>query len=211
MPNEIAYHMEQNANFTPDYTVVVRLTFEATNTSLEITLSDAEIHSETDIKKFLKALVKDPPPKPSGTKAPDPAREHPLGIPVDAPTNVVIVLDPKKDWQFRDGKPAITAKGDYGDDNYGSWHVDAVGNALMDFPEECKIAYFSVVRRPPDGQPNAIQRFNLHLEFLQKDKRWAEIIIDPDVPETGSEGFPPGKSKMRVGSFLRTNSVVISL
>ncbi|MEW5685591.1 MAG: nucleotide synthetase [Pseudomonadota bacterium] len=195
-----------------EYITVVRLTFDATDTTLEFTLSDAEIHRETDIKKFLKQLVKKPPPKPWGTKAPDPNSDSHLGIPVDAPTHVIVVLDPDKAWQFRDGKPAITAKRAYGDQNHGAWHVDDSGNRLSDFPEGCTIAYFTVVSRPPKGEPDAVQGFNFHVEFLQKNGKWAEIAIDPDVPETGTEGFPSKiTNRKSLGGSSKKNSLTVYL
>lgn len=212
MPNEINYFMEQK-DAPVSYITVVRLGFEANENSIEFPLSDAEIYKETDIEKFLKDLVSSSPPNPWAIKKPDVNRKSPLGIPIHDVTHVIVMLDPKKDWQFRDGKPAITAKADYGDQNYGSWHVDDAGNKLTDFPVKCKIAYFSALRRPPKGQPNDVQSFNFHVEFLQRNGMWAEVAIDPDVPETGTEGFPspilpPGA---QLWAPFHKNSIVIAI
>lgn len=203
---EIFYHLEQKRGLDPDYTVLVRLSFVQDENRWEINLSDAEIHQEKDIGKFLRSLMKDPHPKPVTIKKPSPDAPRALGIPVDAPANVVVVLDTDTAWRFRKGKPAITAKGDYGDSNWGSWHVDEDGEPVDTFPAGCKIAYFSVVNRPSAPHPQAIQSFNFHLELQQEDLRWVEIIIDPDVPEVGGEGYP---SKLRnLSNVSRKNSVV---
>lgn len=203
---EVFYHLERKTYFVPDYTILVRLSFFNEGNIWNIKLSDAEIHHENDIRKFLKNLLKDPHPKPVTIKKPSDERPRALGIPVDAPANVVIVLDTDTAWRFRKGKPAITAKGDYGDSNWGSWHVDEDGEPVDIFPAGCKIAYFSVANRPALPNPHAVQSFNFHLELQQEDRRWVEIIIDPDVPEVGGEDFP---SKLRIlQKASRPNSVV---
>ena len=189
---EITHHLEQRypAQPQPEYTILVRLYANRVGRRVVFSLSDAEIHQEKDIVKFLKALARDPSLEPYTTKRPDPHRRKPLGIPIKDPAHIVIVLDDAVDWRFRADGPAITAKDDYGDCNFGSWHVDPNGNPLQKPEAGCRMAFFFAAKRPPVSSPIAVQSFNFHVELEQEQQRWLGLIIDPDVPETGGTGFP---------------------
>lgn len=189
MPNEILFHLKKEfpTGWSARETVVVRLAFNEDDNRMEFNMSAAEIYrtvnTEAQLRAFLGRLATGTQPAPTEIRLPEGG--SPLGIPVRNVSNVVVVLD-DRDWHFRAGAPAITAKADKPGDNYGSWHVDRNGVILEAPAANCRIAVFLVARRARDE----IQRFNFHLALEQEGGGLLEIAVDPDVPETGTEGFP---------------------
>jgi hypothetical protein len=188
---EVFHHLEKTfpPNWKATETLVVRMTFDEAGQRLLFNLTDAEVfenvQTKDDLRLFLPQLANGGT-TPNGRRPPDPGVPSPLGVAVRNPTNLIVVLDDAS-WQFRSTGPAVTAKADKQGDNYGSWHVDRNGVLLDDTPAGCRIACFLVARRADN---DVVQKFNFHLSLLQGGGRWLEIIIDPDVPETGTEGFP---------------------
>jgi hypothetical protein len=176
--------------WSAEETLLIQVDFDESNDRLLFTFSDAIVYkrvkTEDQLRQFLISLANDGPPMSDGTRPLDDARQHPLGVPVRGPANIVVLLN-DRDWRYRGGGPPITAKQDKPGDNFGSWHVNADGDLLNNYQAGCKIACFLVARRAKGD----IQRFNLHPVLLQNDGRWQEITIDPDVPEVGTEAFPP--------------------
>jgi hypothetical protein len=202
--------------FKPGELLYAQLTFDGSSTvdlkRLIFKFGDSgafDVVTEADLTVFLQKL-RDSQASPNhqlkaqrtgavpGSGPDDPEPEGPLSLYTRKPCYVVIRLDPGFDWQFRSGGPAITAKFDCGDDNFGLRHVAPAKKEKAD-PADlkylsdhapgdgCRLIVFRVVRRGVFEH----QKFNLHLELAQEatDAHPLEITLDPDVPDNGG-GFP---------------------
>ncbi|HYE45708.1 MAG TPA: hypothetical protein VEA44_08030 [Caulobacter sp.] len=123
----------------------------------------------------------------------------PYDFEFDQQCYLIIILDPRVNWQFMANGRGVTTKSYYGADNFGVSFVTRKlvktgqdeHRVLVDFsdpntcfgaPEGCKILLFGVARRRADTTPpvpgyNSRQGFNFHIEF-----KW-EARLDPIDPK----------------------------
>lgn len=156
----------------------------------------SHVFSHADIRSFIGDRI-------AGRPLPAPAmvREHndedngprkDINIYVGRPCYVVVELEGQRQWQFTDGRPAITAHADYQDDNGALEHV--MPNGDLTGPsgprgDGCKLAYFGVNARCRFEH----QSFTIHLDFGTSGLREPDQI-DPDIPNDGGK-FPFSKEK----------------
>jgi hypothetical protein len=120
----------------------------------------------------------------------DPCKDpdRPIDIYVRGPCYVVIELDPKLQWQFQPGKPAITAWVNNLDDNGDLHHVMSANGEILDGEgpdgDGCRIAYFGVNRRCRFEH----QKFVCNVESGPPGFR-EPVTVDPDIPNDGGK-FP---------------------
>lgn len=179
----------------PEEILLSGLTFEYTNGFAQFILSDAEVYvpeKGADIGRQVARCMSGQLAKATpATRSPDADRWSWLAIPSRRSALVIVRLEGRTQWRFRAGGPAITAKSDPRADTFGPWNFTPDGNSLAAGSEaDCMMVAFAVVRRGV----HETQSFNFHIELLQRDdggeRKWLEVIIDPDVPETGTNGFP---------------------
>lgn len=198
---EIYYQLRRDLPYgwVPEEILVTRLSFSYGVDHLpKFSLSDAVVYDYDPAVPTMDAFVAQlhsgnpPTPKPQ-SRAPVLQRARWLGVPIKYASVVVVILEGQTKWQFRASGPAITAKSDPRADTFGPRHYNAGGQPLPDHAPGagCKVMAFAVVRR---GKFE-VQSFNFHLDLQQApdnapDPKWLEIAIDPDVPETGPDGFP---------------------
>lgn len=120
----------------------------------------------------------------------DPAIERPIDIYVGCKSYVVIELDRGLDWRFKKGRPGVTTKEDYGDDNWGLRHVMPDGAEYGNEgpkADDCRIVYFAMNERRKEYER---QHFRLHV--VSGKGREDPVQIDPDIPNDGGKfpGFP---------------------
>jgi hypothetical protein len=182
------------SNWEPLEIVYSRYSFEATARGIRFFSEPSSVVVDMNLQELLAALLENGGANASRANSghhvqprPGMAPATPLDILVRKPCLVVVELDPSKDWRFRRGDVALTSKADYENDNCALRHIYADGSLGSDPPADrgCRIIVFAVVRRE-DGER---QSFNFHVELQQQGGEWMEIVIDPDVPNTGG-GFP---------------------
>lgn len=106
---------------------------------------------------------------------------------------VVIELEQNNNWMFSQTSIAIDRKesNNFDNDNRDLKHVHPTSGLGSDTPidkAECRIVYFSVLRRDDKGP----RMFKFNVRFIDRPAGTAsEIIIDPDIPNTGASPFPP--------------------
>ncbi|HWD27965.1 MAG TPA: hypothetical protein VG387_12420 [Rhizomicrobium sp.] len=117
---------------------------------------------------------------------------------------ILYELCPKGNWEFCRDTDALTtsddpANGDYVDlhqvdDNGVSYQFNSPGKAV-DPPEQgptrCRVAYISCKCPSTNGDPDAAGKgkpdsFNLYIRLTQTDGSALNLIIDPDVQNTGT-------------------------
>ncbi|WP_334165079.1 nucleotide synthetase [Phenylobacterium sp.] len=184
------------SDWTPKYILYSQYTFLAEGGELRFQSTTWAV-KQTNVHRFIHDLATSGPSMLGDPLVYRPG-VTPLDVFVEDPCWMVIELDKAKDWQFRVGGPALTAKQDYGDDNWGLKHVppEVKLNELGELEllsdhgpgiDECRIAFFGVVRRGAYEH----QQFNVHIQLGQGGyARRLEIMIDPDFPDIGG-GFPP--------------------
>jgi hypothetical protein len=115
---------------------------------------------------------------------------------ITEPTWLLIELDPSINWRYSTAHPAATTKEAVpAGSNADLRHVFHAGGELRATREptehDCRFIFFRVCKR----EENEKQGFNLAVELYQQVANGQylyeiPIIIDPDVPEIGSEKFP---------------------
>lgn len=114
---------------------------------------------------------------------------------------VLIRLDPAVNWQFTVGEKPCTLKDeDLKGSNISLRHVFAGDSTVHDGEvalDGCRTIFFGVVQRAKRTSSStagpASCFVNLNVEFLQSDSdgpKRLQIIVDPDVPNDGTDGFP---------------------
>ena len=139
-------------------------------------------------------------------RRPEPLLPSPFDIPVQQGW-LLIELDPDINWRFTKGQVPCTLKAqDLRGENIQLRHayVDEFGKGQIRagavHSEDCKVIFFGVRRRGgaphQAGDPDLRHCYvNLNIEFLQdhvnsKPTRYLQLIVDPDVPNSGSSEFP---------------------
>lgn len=149
------------------------------------------VFSQTDIGTFIADRVAGRPLRPHDRvrthHAQDPGPKKDINIYVGQPCYVVVELEGRRQWQFTAGRPAITARDDYQDDNGALEHVMPDGRLAGPAGPDgdgCRLVYFGVNER---GEYEH-QTFTVHLDFGRSGVREPDQI-DPDIPNDGGR-FP---------------------
>jgi len=135
-----------------------------------------------------------------------------LGVALDTQSWLIFELADDVNWRFSGSRPAVTTKKadpGYKDSTTGAKRPHSNANLRYVFVDDkggvtvesdpakgpanvdCRMVFFQVVGRAKDER----QGMNLIVEFFQDRQdgianRFIPIIIDPDVPESGQQGFP---------------------
>jgi hypothetical protein len=118
-----------------------------------------------------------------------------LNFEIHEPSWLMVELDPSINWRFSTTHPAVTTKqvvpeGSNGDLRHVFHDAGQLRTSKDPGNDDCRFVFFRVIRR---GK-GEVQGFNFAIEIYQKAEGRVvyeiPIIVDPDVPETGQEGFP---------------------
>lgn len=127
-------------------------------------------------------------PQPPENNRPNPT---PFDLGVDRQCFVVIQLSGNANWIFSQTTHAITRKNDkHPDEDFDLFHIDPVSYGHDPDPIEnqaCRIIYFSLFGRSDKEE----RLFNFHVRLVHSNLTSTELIIDPDIRNTGDPVIPP--------------------